>query len=266
MKNRLQIKSALVVLLSVIGILKLNAQCSYIPATTSATDTISYTFSGGSFQSYGCAPIDPTYWLSGNGITVTINYVNPQDFPKFRVWGMNNDDSAMVTVNGNYYPLNAATASYSAKVVCGISPGPDGIIFANGKIVGANNNQIGNYSYSDVQLNTTNVNTIVVTGISGAGWGFAGSTVYCPYVSGVTEEENSKVSVYPNPASDLLMIEAENNNINTLLIYDVLGNICLEKAFTKKALINVSAFKQGIYFYELRGNKETFKYGKFLRQ
>ena len=266
MKNRLQIKSALVTLLSVFGIVKLNAQCSYIPATTSATDTISYTFSGGSFQSYGCAPIDPTYWLSGNGKTVTISYVNPQNFPKFRVWGMNDDDSAMVTVNGNYYALTAATASYAPKVVCGISPGPDGVVFANGKVVGANNNQIGNYSSSDVQLNATNVNTIVVTGISGAGWGFAGSTVYCPYVSGVSSVENQKISVYPNPVSDLLMIETENNNPNTILLYDVLGNICLEKTFANKAVINVSEFLHGVYFYELRNDKKTLRFGKFLRQ
>ncbi len=74
------------------------------------------------------------------------------------------------------------------------------------------------------------------------------------------------VSVYPNPVSDLLMIETENNNPNTILLYDVLGNICLEKTFANKAVINVSEFLHGVYFYELRNDKKTLRFGKFLRQ
>ncbi len=155
------------------------AQCDFIPSTSSSIDTLYYSFSGGIFASYGCAPIDPSFWLSGNGIYVTINFVNPQDYPAVRVWGMNDDDSASVDVNGLNYPMNLASASYAPKVVCGISPGPDGVIFANGKIVGANSNGLGNYSYSDVTINSTGVTTITVTGTNGAGWGFAGTVVEC---------------------------------------------------------------------------------------
>lgn len=149
-------------------------------------DSLVYTFSGGNFASYGCAPIDPTYWMNFSGDYVTVTFVTPQNYPAFRVWGMNDDDSASVTVNSVGYPMNSGTAYYDPKVVCGLSPGPDGVIFANGKIVGANSNALGNYSYNDVHLMATNVTSFTVSGISGAGWGFAGVVMHCPSSLSVT--------------------------------------------------------------------------------
>ena len=90
----------------------LKAQCNYIASTSTAADTLTYNFSGGFFASFGCAPIDPTYWMAGSGGSITVNFVTPQSYPTFRVWGMNDDDSAYVTVNGASYPLTVASASY----------------------------------------------------------------------------------------------------------------------------------------------------------
>jgi hypothetical protein len=151
--------------------------CYFIPSTDPSTDILSYTFLGGTFDSYGCEPIDPTYWLSENADSVTVTFVNLMSNPSFRVWGMNDDDSAIVSVNGDSYPLNLTSASYDTKVVCGLSPGPDGVGFSEGKLVGVNSNTLGNFSYQNVQLFVTNVTSITVTGISGAGWGFAGVCV-----------------------------------------------------------------------------------------
>jgi len=153
-----------------------SAQCHFIPSTSLSIDTVVYSFAGGSFASYGCAPIDPTFWLYGNGISVTCTFVIPQDHPAIRVWGMNFDDSATVAINAISYYLDTVSASYAPKVVCGTSPGPDGVIFQNGKIAGVN---AANYSYSDVTINTSNVSTITVTGTNGAGWGFAGVVLDC---------------------------------------------------------------------------------------
>ena len=118
-----------------------SAQCRYIPCTNSAGDTVVWSFTGGSFQSYGCAPIDPTRWLSGNGISILATFVSPQDYPALRVWGMNDDDFASVEVNGVSYPLTLSSGSYAPKVVCGLSPGPDGVVFSGGQITGANTPQ-----------------------------------------------------------------------------------------------------------------------------
>ncbi len=89
MKNRI---------LTTIGILAfttiINAKTIFIPADSSAPSILNYNLIGGSFQSYGCTGLDPTYWISGQGKEVNINFVNPQTNPSIRVWGMNTDDSA----------------------------------------------------------------------------------------------------------------------------------------------------------------------------
>ena len=162
------------ILISFIG-LTVNAQSIFIPSTSTSTSTLSYSFVGGSFASYGCAPIDPTRWLSGNDKSVTVTFVNPQSDPSFRVWGMNSDDIVSVKVNGVSYPLTSSSASYDTKVVCGTSPGTDGVVFSGGNLVGPNIN--GNYSYQNIQLYTTNVTSITITSTAGNGWGFAGITV-----------------------------------------------------------------------------------------
>jgi hypothetical protein len=152
--------------------------CTYVPSTSSSP-VLSYTFVGGSAQSVGCAPIDPTYWMSGAGMSVTITFPQPQVQPQIRVWGMNTDDTASVHVNGTAYSLDATSATPGTKVVCGLSPGPDGVAFVGGTLAGANTPGEGNYSYQDITLNTAGVTTIKLTGLSGAGWGFVGASVGC---------------------------------------------------------------------------------------
>lgn len=152
--------------------------CTYV-ASTATSPLLTYAFAGGSSQSFGCAPVDPTYWLAGAGGSVTITFTNAQDRPSIRVWGMNDDDIASIKVNGNAYALTASSASIAPKVTCGVSPGPDGVVFTGGNLVGANSNSAGNYSYNDVTLEKTGVDTIEVDGLAGAGWGFAGVSVGC---------------------------------------------------------------------------------------
>ncbi|MDQ3338727.1 MAG: hypothetical protein M4D80_26475 [Myxococcota bacterium] len=153
--------------------------CTYVAATTANPQTLSFSFAGGGFATFGCAPIDPTYWMSGAGMSVTVTFAQPQINPSVRVWGMNTDDTASFAVNGAAFTLDATSASLAPKVVCGLSPGPDGVAFVGGKLAGANTPGQGNYSYQDVTVNAVGVQTIKVTGLSGAGWGFVGASVGC---------------------------------------------------------------------------------------
>lgn len=156
-----------------------NAQTAqYMSANTPHEKTLSFNLSGGAFKSYGCKPIDPTYWIAGAGATVTVTFDSPEANPSFRVWGMNTDDMATVSVNGVAYPLTSSSASYAPKVVCGTSPGPNGVLFSDGNLVGANTPGEANFSYQDIQIKSVNVTSITVTGVKGAGWGFAGVSVY----------------------------------------------------------------------------------------
>ena len=152
--------------------------CTHV-ASTSTSPVLSFTFAGGSFASFGCAPIDPTYWLEGSGMSVTVTFTQPQIRPQIRVWGMNTDDTASVTVNGAPYSLDGTSATLAPKVVCGLSPGPDGVAFVGGTLAGANTPVQGNFSHQDITVNATGVQAIKITGLSGAGWGFAGASVGC---------------------------------------------------------------------------------------
>ncbi len=151
--------------------------CTFVPATSTSQTVLSYTQVGGAFQSFGCAPIDPTYWISGSGMSLKVTFVSPQTRPSIRVWGMNTDDTASMMVNGAAYSLTAATASFTAKVTCGLSPGANGVAFVGGSLTGANTPGEGNYSYQDVTIEQSNVTSVQLTGLTGAGWGIAGATV-----------------------------------------------------------------------------------------
>lgn len=233
------------------------SQCHYIPSTSTTNDTVIYTFNGGTFASYGCLPIDPTFWLAGYGISVTVTFVEPRDYPVFRVWGMNDDDSAFVTVGGSNYPMNYSSAIYLPKVVCGISPGPDGIIFANDKIVGANSNISGNYSYQDVQLKTTEVSTFTVYGSGGAGWGFAGVLVDCPVFTAIPDQiAGHKCSIYPNPVRSSGVVEFADPVLNAeIRILNLQGQ-------TVKKITGIT----GESFFLERGNLPAGIYFMLLRQ
>ena len=201
-------------------------QQTYVPSDSIAPNILTYTFSGGSFQSYGCSNLDPTYWLSGSGNSVTVNFVNSQTNPSFRVWGMNDDDFAEVFVNESTYFLSLTSASYDDKVICDSilgypnpgSPGPEGVIFSSGLLVGANSNSIGNYSYQNVTINSSNVNSLTVVGESGNGWGFAGITTTTEHPITIKEHSTKKNIL---KITDLLgRYETNNNKGFQLHIYD----------------------------------------------
>jgi hypothetical protein len=234
------------------------SQCHYIPSTSTTMDTVIYTFTGGTFASYGCLPIDPTFWLNGYGNAVTVEFLNPQDYPVFRVWGMNDDDSAAVSIGADNYPMNYSSAIYEPKVVCGVSPGPDGIIFANGRIVGANSNMLGNYSYQDVQLFLTGVNAFTVTGVSGAGWGFAGVLVECPVFTALSEHPSQNIRIIPNPFHTMATVHFGAPVANAeVCIYDMHGKLLkkISQITGDRLELEKDDLQTGIYFMTLsQGN------------
>ena len=200
-------------------------QQTYVPSDSIAPNILTYTFSDGSFQSYGCSNLDPTYWLSGSGNSVTVNFVNSQTNPSFRVWGMNDDDSAEVFVNESTYFLSLTSASYDDKVICDSivgypnpgSPGPEGVIFASGLLVGENSNSIGNYSYQNVTINSSNVTSLTVVGESGNGWGFAGVTTTTEHPITIKEYSTKKKLL---KITDLLGRDEKYTNQHLFYIYD----------------------------------------------
>jgi hypothetical protein len=80
--------------------------------------------------------------------------------------------------------------------------------------------------------------------------------VSTPVLSSNSFELNSKLNVYPNPASNYVNIELHTNEISNLNVYDISGKLILTQVLTDK--INTIAIDQltsGIYFFKVNSSE-----------
>ncbi len=83
----------------------------------------------------------------------------------------------------------------------------------------------------------------------------------------VNENKQSSINISPNPASAILNIHHSTcTSQETLLITDLLGTEVYKETLTGiDNTISISTWSAGIYFYEVRGEKESIR-GKFVVQ
>ena len=79
-------------------------------------------------------------------------------------------------------------------------------------------------------------------------------------VLGVDEKPSITASVAPNPATSYVTIKANGVNTASVTLVDVLGNVVRKETMSGSKTINVSEFKNGIYFLriEAEGNKKNY--------
>lgn len=97
-------------------------------------------------------------------------------------------------------------------------------------------------------------------------WELEYRTVYYYSNDGTSVKENDfPVSVYPNPAKDVINFYLSENIIEAeLIIYDILGNNVLGTYLSGKFNLNISDFPSGIYYYSLK-NKNSIIRGNFVK-
>jgi hypothetical protein len=89
----------------------------------------------------------------------------------------------------------------------------------------------------------------------------------CNTIVGIQQaKQDADVSLFPNPFSTQLTFSLADNVQTTVLLYDFLGQQILQQTFTNSTTINTAQLADGIYFYELRGNKGMLKTGKLVKQ
>lgn len=76
----------------------------------------------------------------------------------------------------------------------------------------------------------------------------------------IQEEMAKNLSVYPNPASNVLTIESNGQAISSATIFDMLGKAVMSKSLQQNQL-DISSLKSGIYFIEMQLNS-----GKAVRR
>ena len=83
-----------------------------------------------------------------------------------------------------------------------------------------------------------------------------------------TPNSKNEISVYPNPSSSTITIQQSTPSPNQqLLITNILGEEIYHQAMNNstQTTIDVSQWSNGVYFYQIRGDKETLQ-GKFVKQ
>lgn len=77
----------------------------------------------------------------------------------------------------------------------------------------------------------------------------------------VIEKELEEISLYPNPANDVLTISTQSISERDITIFDLVGNIALQQSFTNNSslqlTIDISALPAGMYTVVVNGGKTT---------
>ncbi len=77
---------------------------------------------------------------------------------------------------------------------------------------------------------------------------------------------NQKVSIYPNPVSNNLIIN-NMTGVNTIKVSDILGETVKNITVSgSKTNINVSNLSKGIYFISLMNDKNVLETKKFVKE
>ena len=86
-------------------------------------------------------------------------------------------------------------------------------------------------------------------------------------IENALREENSRVKIYPNPASDILIIETEGLGEAIIKIVDMTGNTLsvIKSNETEKLKLSVSHLVDGVYIIEIMHNNSV-KYIKLCKQ
>ncbi len=102
--------------------------------------------------------------------------------------------------------------------------------------------------------------TLIITASNGD------QAIYSNRYLSISEFNNQSLSIYPNPATDILNLKYnENLSIQKIIIYDSQGRQVL---YNTKNLsqINVGNLKSGIYFISIENNKKETLKRKFVKR
>ena len=210
------------------------------------------------------------YWTFGDGGTSTL--INPTHY-------YNNTGNYTVTLIGYDTTICGIfnDTSFQTYHFTVFNPPVSPIITQHGDTL-ISSFMDGNQWYDDTTLiiGATNQNYIVlvngcydVVEIDSNGCKSRSDTV-C-FTTGVNEITNNHgVTIYPNPTSGTFTL-SYNSKLPILnsqfKIYDVLGQEVYSQAITipNQTTINVSQLNNGVYFYQLTNNIETYR-GKFVKE
>jgi len=240
---------------------------NYLPANAGAISGLTNVCSGQGNVVYSVSPINYStsyVWTipsgaSGSSIinNITLNYNTTAGSDFLSVQGsnscgigspytigitINTPTTPIITLNGNILQSSSATGNqwYNQNGLISGATGQNYTTLINGDY------------YVIVTLlgcssDTSNILNVIITGIEVA-------------------ENNKHIKVYPNPASNELIIEANGNNetIN-FEIYNSVGQLVFKGSLLNKTIVQTGSFATGVYMIKLDGGK-TFEFKKIIKE
>ena len=69
-------------------------------------------------------------------------------------------------------------------------------------------------------------------------------------------DDNKNINIFPNPATEKVIVEWSNNDVNRIIVSDASGKVVLsEKTSTNLMQLQISNWKKGIYFITIKGEQ-----------
>ncbi len=106
----------------------------------------------------------------------------------------------------------------------------------------------GNFGGTWVSFGEDINKELYISDISGSIYKVLGGEIFS-----ITDNDNNKISLTPNPASDSLQVSLTNNLINTITIYDLKGVVVLLKTnvSSSEKIITVNNLQSGVYLVKV---------------
>ncbi|UTW66414.1 endonuclease [bacterium SCSIO 12643] len=106
-----------------------------------------------------------------------------------------------------------------------------------------------NTTYTTAEWDSHSSNTFTYLGISGTGQ-FKAALTSTPSFDAIPE-----LQVYPNPVEDVLTISSSENEVESVMFYDVTGKVVFaSRPMQNTAQIDVSSFEKGFYVVRIYAN------------
>jgi len=86
-----------------------------------------------------------------------------------------------------------------------------------------------------------------------------------PFTSGIAEEVNSDIIVYPNPFSGELKFKIQNSDATEVILYNAVSGKVITHSVLNNSSVNTSKLSPGLYFYEVRSNDLILMKGKVVK-
>ena len=206
------------------------------------------------------------------------------NFNKFAFWTFSmNDTTFACPIEGGIE--KTAPDNISWQTVIGITARVTGILNRNDTILAVTTNNVQYTKYSkknepwktittnglpELGINVLNASAIcnnyLIVGTSNEN--ITGLGVWYIDMSGIFTSVNeievaNSITVFPNPASDIIFVNGLNENAK-ISIYDLSGRLLFSKQVTNKQ-IDISNFQSGIYTMKIETSKEIVT-KKFVKQ